>query len=93
MCPLFGPDAGVPQQVGDFACLTVDATNVYWGTGLGTANGGGVWKVGLNGGNPAPRLPSRFTGNPQPGRLPSCRSGKAAHRSLFRRVTQSRFDG
>ena len=53
ICPLFGPDAGVPQQVGDFACLTVDATNVYWGTGLGTANGGGVWKVGLNGGNPS----------------------------------------
>ena len=52
VCPLFAPDAGAPQNVGDFACLTIDATSVYWGTGLTSGNGGGVWKVGLNGGNP-----------------------------------------
>jgi hypothetical protein len=50
-CPLVSQDSGVPQTVGDFACLTVDSSNVYWGTGLGAANGGGVWKVPLNGGN------------------------------------------
>jgi hypothetical protein len=53
VCPLFTADAGAPQNVGDFACLTVDATNVYWGTGLTSGNGGGVWKVALNGGNPS----------------------------------------
>jgi len=52
VCPLFTADAGAPQNVGDFACLTVDATSVYWGTGLVAGSGGGVWKVSLNGGNP-----------------------------------------
>ena len=51
VCPLFTADSGVPQNVGDFACLTIDSTNVYWGTGLAAASGGGVWKVALNGGN------------------------------------------
>ncbi len=52
VCPLFAPDAGTPQTVGDFACLTVDSTSVYWGTGLAANTGGGVWKVSINGGTP-----------------------------------------
>ena len=51
VCPLVPADAGTPQNVGDFACLTVDANNVYWGTGLAANSGGGVWKVPVNGGN------------------------------------------
>jgi len=53
VCPLFTADAGAPQLVGDFACLTVDATSVYWGTGLPSGGGGGVWKVPVNGGSPS----------------------------------------
>ena len=60
VCPLFTADAGAPQQVGDFACLTVDqkSATVYWGTGLVANNGGAIWKVSTNGGNP-----SRVIGN------------------------------
>jgi len=52
VCPLIasGCDAGVATQVGDNACLTVDATNVYWGTGFN--NTGSVWSVPLAGGCP-----------------------------------------
>jgi hypothetical protein len=47
VCPLIAADAGPPPAVGDNACLAIDATNVYWGTGQ--ANGG-VWKVPIVGG-------------------------------------------
>jgi len=51
VCPLINStcDAGA-TQVGDNACLTVDATNVYWGTGFN--NGGTVWKIPIGGGCP-----------------------------------------
>ena len=42
-------DAGV-GNVADNACLTIDATNVYWASGL--ANGS-VWKVPIGGGCPS----------------------------------------
>jgi len=52
-CQLIGGgcDASVPP-VGDFACIAVDATNVYWGTGQVASSGGAVWKVPINGGCP-----------------------------------------
>lgn len=52
VCPLIGPscDAGL-QQANDQACLTIDATNVYWGTGFQQT--GSVWKVPVGGGCPA----------------------------------------
>jgi hypothetical protein len=50
VCPLIAPDAGTPPTVGDNACLTVDAANVYWGTGTA---GGSVWRVSIAGGVPA----------------------------------------
>jgi len=53
VCPLFTSDAGAPQQVGDFACLAVDSKHVYWGTGLASNKGGGVWTVSINGGTPS----------------------------------------
>ena len=51
VCQLIGSscDGGTPAQVQDNACLTVDATNVYWATGL--ANGS-VWSLPLAGGCP-----------------------------------------
>jgi len=45
-----GCDAGVTSSVGDNACITIDGTNVYWGTGL--VNGGSVWSVPKSGGCP-----------------------------------------
>ncbi len=51
-CPLFGADAGAPQNVGDFACVAVDSTNVYWATGQPSNMGGSVWSVPVNGGAP-----------------------------------------
>ncbi len=50
VCPLLGAgcEAGVSPQVGDNACITIDATNVYWATGFN--NTGAVWKVPINGG-------------------------------------------
>ncbi|HEY1959226.1 MAG TPA: hypothetical protein VGH28_26610 [Polyangiaceae bacterium] len=52
VCPLIaaGCDGGVAQQASDNACLTVDAKNVYWGTGFN--NTGSVWSVPLGGGCP-----------------------------------------
>ncbi len=52
VCPLIasGCDGGVATQVGDNACLTIDANNVYWGTGFN--NTGSVWSVPLGGGCP-----------------------------------------
>jgi hypothetical protein len=51
VCPLFTPDAGgVPPNVGDNACLTIDSANVYWGTG---AAAGSVWSVPIGGGTPS----------------------------------------
>jgi hypothetical protein len=49
VCALIIADAGTPPKVGDNACLAIDATNVYWGTGLA---GGSVWKVPITGGAP-----------------------------------------
>lgn len=49
VCALIAADAGAPPAVGDNACLAVDATNVYWATGL---QGGSVWKVPVAGGAP-----------------------------------------
>jgi hypothetical protein len=52
VCPLINNscDAGA-QQVGDNACLTIDATSVYWASGFQT--GGTVWKLPLGGGCPS----------------------------------------
>ena len=49
VCSLISADAGTPPKVGDNACLAIDATNVYWGTGLAA---GSVWKVPITGGAP-----------------------------------------
>jgi hypothetical protein len=52
VCQLIGNgcDAGA-GQVGDNACLTIDGTNVYWGSGFNT--GGTVWSVPIAGGCPS----------------------------------------
>ena len=51
ICPLIGPSCdGGTQPSDDQACLTIDSTNAYWGTGF--AVGGTVWKVPLGGGCP-----------------------------------------
>ena len=53
ICSLIGSncgDAGI-QPANDQACLTIDATNVYWGTGYNQT--GSVWKVPVGGGCPA----------------------------------------
>jgi hypothetical protein len=51
ICPLIGPTCdGGTQAANDQACLTIDGTNVYWGTGF--LNTGSVWKVPVGGGCP-----------------------------------------
>jgi hypothetical protein len=49
VCALIVTDGGTPPTVGDNACLTVDATSVYWGSGQ---QNGSVWKVPIGGGAP-----------------------------------------
>jgi hypothetical protein len=58
VCPLIGPgcDGGV-QPSNDQACITVDSTNVYWGTGFN--NTGSVWKVPVGGGCPVQMVGSQ----------------------------------
>ncbi len=51
ICSLLPPNVK-PPAVGDFACLNIDKTSVYWATGLQAANGGAIYKVPLSGGNP-----------------------------------------
>jgi hypothetical protein len=50
--------AGVPA-VGDFACLAVDARNVYVATGLAAANGGQIYRVPVSGGPPQTIVPNQ----------------------------------
>lgn len=54
VCSLLNPDAGAPPNVADFACIAIDATNVYVATGLPANNGGQIYKVPVNGGSPTP---------------------------------------